>query len=73
MLDRLRHVLPSRRGDDGATAVEYGLLVAAIAAIIIAIVFAVGGYVKGGFQETCREFNASGAVRATSPGGTCNP
>ncbi|HEY3452399.1 MAG TPA: Flp family type IVb pilin [Myxococcales bacterium] len=35
--------------DSGATAVEYGLMVAAIAAVIIATVFAIGRKVEAGF------------------------
>ena len=35
--------------DKGATAVEYGLLVALIAAVIVVIVAAVGGKVSGAF------------------------
>ena len=42
-----------RRTEDGASAVEYGLLVAAIAAIIVVIVFALGGLVKRRFKNTC--------------------
>ncbi len=42
-----------RRNEDGASAVEYGLLVAAIAAIIVVIVFALGKLVKEGFTDTC--------------------
>ena len=42
-----------RRTEDGASAVEYGLLVAAIAAIIVLIVFALGGVVKETFNKTC--------------------
>ena len=42
-----------RRTEDGASAVEYGLLVAAIAAIIVLIVFAIGKFVKAGFKDTC--------------------
>jgi pilus assembly protein Flp/PilA len=34
---------PLRRDDHGATAVEYGLMVALIAAVIIAIVTTLGG------------------------------
>jgi pilus assembly protein Flp/PilA len=45
------------KGDEGASAVEYGLLVAAIAAIIILVVFALGSYVKGAFKDTCTAFN----------------
>ena len=57
----------SRRDDDrGASAVEYALLVAAIAAVIIAIVFGLGGIVKGIFTSTCSSISHSAAV-----GGTC--
>jgi pilus assembly protein Flp/PilA len=39
--------------DRGASAVEYGLMVAAIAAVIVAIVFGLGGLVRETFQDTC--------------------
>lgn len=51
MITRIRTTL---RREDGATAVEYGLLVAAIAAVIVAIVFILGGKVKAAFQTTCQ-------------------
>jgi pilus assembly protein Flp/PilA len=38
--------------DRGATAVEYGLLIAAIAAVIVAIAFTLGGQIQGAFQTT---------------------
>lgn len=41
------------RPDDGASAVEYGLLIAGIAALIIVAVFAFGGSVGGLFSDTC--------------------
>ncbi|MGC5583561.1 Flp family type IVb pilin [Ornithinimicrobium sp. W1665] len=34
----------------GATAVEYGIMVAAIAAVIVAIVFSIGGRLQNAFQ-----------------------
>ena len=37
--------------DDGATAVEYGIMVAAIAAVIITVVFAIGVKVDGAFDK----------------------
>lgn len=37
-------------GDRGATAVEYGLLVALIAAVIVGIVFTLGGQIQAAFQ-----------------------
>ncbi len=42
-----------RAADRGATAVEYGLMVAAIAAVIVAIVFGLGTLVKNVFTDTC--------------------
>ena len=35
--------------EEGATAVEYGIMVAAIAAVIVATVFAIGGKVEAAF------------------------
>ena len=37
------------RDEEGATAVEYGIMVAAIAAIIVATVYAIGVKVHTGF------------------------
>ena len=42
-----------RRLEDGASAVEYGLLVAGIAALIVAIVFALGNAVGSLFGDSC--------------------
>ena len=57
MLAYIRKLADQKRGDDeGASAVEYGLLVAAIAAIIILVVFALGTFVKGAFKDTCDAF-----------------
>ncbi|MBO0845420.1 MAG: Flp family type IVb pilin [Nocardioides sp.] len=57
MLDHLRSFLitrRSRRGQRGATAVEYGLLIAGIAAVIAVVVYALGGVVLTNlFQSTC--------------------
>jgi pilus assembly protein Flp/PilA len=69
----LRNLLDSRKDDDGASAVEYGLLVAAIAAIIILVVFALGSFVKGAFKDTCTAFDQSNAVNANGPANSdCN-
>ena len=56
-----------RRNEDGASAVEYGLLVAAIAALIVLIVFALGGIVKEAFTDTCTAITSQG----TSISGSC--
>jgi pilus assembly protein Flp/PilA len=47
--------------------VEYGLLVAAIAAIIILVVFALGTFVKGAFKDTCDAFANSNSVNSYGP------
>jgi pilus assembly protein Flp/PilA len=52
MLAYIRKVV-SHKKEDGASAVEYGLLVAAIAALIVIVVFALGGIIKGVFKHTC--------------------
>ena len=51
MLAYIRKVTSKK--EDGASAVEYGLLVAAIAALVVIIVFALGGVVKEVFTDTC--------------------
>lgn len=57
MLDYLRIMINARLAkmdERGASAVEYGLLVAGIAAVILTAVFAFGqGIFSGLFQETC--------------------
>jgi pilus assembly protein Flp/PilA len=50
--------------DDGASAVEYGLLVAAIAALIVIIVFALGGLIRDVFQDTCDKIDNGANVTA---------
>lgn len=47
------------RSDTGAAAVEYGLLVALIAAVIVGIVGVLGGQVKAGFQVVCTALNGN--------------
>ena len=57
MLDYLRIMLNARLAkmdERGASAVEYGLLIAGIAALIVAIVFLFGGALKGVFDSTCK-------------------
>ena len=53
-----------RRLERGASAVEYGLLIAGIAAIIAIAVFAFGGGSTGMFQDSCKtifENNSAGS------------
>jgi pilus assembly protein Flp/PilA len=46
------------RNERGASAVEYGLLIAGIAAIIAVVVFAFGGAVDDTLHTTCDQLNA---------------
>ena len=55
----MNRIRTSLRRDDGASAVEYGLLVALIAAVIVAVIFVLGGLVKGKFTTTCSAWNAA--------------
>ena len=43
--------------EQGATAVEYALFVAAIAGVIVTIVFSMGGTVDGLFKKSSTEFD----------------
>ena len=58
MIKKIRSIL-ANKSDEGASAVEYGLLVAAIAAVIVVVVFVLGGYVQSAFQDTCDEIAAN--------------
>ncbi|MGH3363070.1 MAG: Flp family type IVb pilin, partial [Nocardioides sp.] len=58
MLNYLKIQLNARLAkmeERGASAVEYGLLIAGIAAIIVIAVFALGPIVKEAFTDTCSE------------------
>jgi len=58
MLTKLRKSLRKDK-DKGATAVEYGLIVALIAAIIVAVVAVLGTEVLAGFQTVCTKLNGN--------------
>jgi pilus assembly protein Flp/PilA len=61
--------LIARRGEEGASAVEYGLLVAGIAALVVAVVFLFGGMISDVFNDTCKAVQSKG----TATSGTCAP
>lgn len=48
----------SMSSDDGASAVEYALLVVAIAAVIVALVFALGGLVRSSYEDACSRIDS---------------
>ena len=55
----------SKRDESGASSVEYGLLAVAIAALIVVIVFALGGIVTELFSDTCDSIKAKASTSAT--------
>jgi pilus assembly protein Flp/PilA len=55
-----------RRLERGASAVEYGLLIAGIAALIVVAVFAFGGGAKGLFHGSCS------TIMDTTSAGSCS-
>ncbi len=56
------------RDDAGASAVEYGLLLAAVAAVIVIAVFALGGAVRDMFSESCATIDSQ-----VTPTAQCAP
>lgn len=56
MLARLR---VAAHNEEGATAVEYGLIVAAIAALIVLVVLVLGRQVQSGFCDTASALNTT--------------
>jgi pilus assembly protein Flp/PilA len=65
MLAYIRKVTAIKK-EEGASAVEYGLLVAAIAALIVIIVFALGNVIRNVFQNTCDTISSN-----VTSGGSC--
>lgn len=70
MIDYLRILLAARTRNlsaRGASAVEYGLLVAGIAAVVLVAVFAFGDNLRAVFVDTCETI----AAENTSPADAC--
>jgi pilus assembly protein Flp/PilA len=64
MLSNLRKVMRDTK-DRGASAVEYGLMVAAIAAVIVGIVFGLGQLVGNTFNKTCASISSQSVSNGT--------
>ncbi len=64
MLELIQRVhMYAKIRQEGASAVEYGLLVAAIAAVIVAVLFLFGSTIEGVFKTTCNSIqNSSGGA-----------
>jgi len=66
MIEYFNKLVAARR-EQGASAVEYGLMVAAIAAIIVGLVFAIGEIVQDGFKTTCTSLDDNSTIAQTCP------
>lgn len=49
-----------RKSEKGATAVEYGIMVAAIAAVIVTVVFSIGTQLLAAFQTVLTAIKPAG-------------
>jgi pilus assembly protein Flp/PilA len=68
MLVYIRSLLTAQKvklDERGASAVEYGLLIAGIAALIIVVIFAFGGVLNNVFNDTC------GSIASGGTAGSC--
>jgi len=73
MIDYLRIMLAAQKArmdERGASAVEYGLLIAGIAALIIVVIFAFGDNVKDVFTNTCTA--VAGSNGTAGSGASCS-
>jgi pilus assembly protein Flp/PilA len=61
----MKRLRADRHRDNGASAVEYGLIVFAIAALIALAVFSFGGAVRGLFQDSCNTIRDQAQPSAT--------
>ena len=69
MLNYLHTLLLAHKAkldERGASAVEYGLLIAGIAALIVVVVFAFGDNISDIFNSTCDSVNGAGEAGCTS-------
>lgn len=66
MLDFFRNLVAMRRdrNEAGASAVEYGLLVGGIAAVVAAMVFFLGDNVSELFTDTCTSVSSTSQTTA---------
>ena len=70
-VEALRRARAARQdGERGASAVEYGLLIAGIAAVIVVAVMALGPIVHDAFSSTCNEIQTHNS--ALSPSTSCD-
>jgi pilus assembly protein Flp/PilA len=62
---KMKKLIAFFKDDEGATAVEYGIMVAAIAAVIIGVVIAIGQNTNAGFTTVNTALTTNGMGTAT--------
>ncbi|TMV53566.1 Flp family type IVb pilin [Thioclava sp. BHET1] len=63
-----RIIAAFRKDEDGATAIEYGLFAALIAAVLVAVVTALGINVQNGFYDVCTSLSSTSGTHNGSCG-----
>ncbi len=66
----IRPQMHERTDESGASSVEYGLLVALIAGVIVLAVIGLGVVVHGSFSKTCNSLEQGGQI--TGSGADCS-
>lgn len=61
----LQYIRKSVQQEEGATAVEYGIMVALIAAVIVLVVLVLGNQVQKGFCDTSEALDNAITVTTT--------
>jgi pilus assembly protein Flp/PilA len=69
LLQSLFEAVRTRRPERGASAVEYGLLIAGIAGLIVIAVFALGPIIEEAFADTCDSIKTEAGASLAA---TCN-
>ena len=56
-----------RKSEDGATMIEYSILIGIITAVTIAFIIAMGDFVSGAWSTLCSEVNAGAPTIGCTP------
>ena len=55
----IKNLINFIKDEEGASAVEYGIMVAAVAAVVITVALAIGGKVQNGFNAVNTNMNSA--------------
>lgn len=57
--------------EDGVSAVEYSLIVVAIAAILVVVTFAIGAFTQANYHQTCSTWSSQSDAPPPVGNGSC--